>query len=164
MRGDAMSLPFASETIDVVICSQVYEHVPDDIRLFSEVYRILKPGGIVFFSGPNRLFPYEFHYSLPFFHWLPGPLADLCLRVLGRGDHFYEHLRTIWSLRRALSKFEIQDLTVDFLSKNPRVVVPERWAGLISHVPGFVWKLLTPLVPNFNWLLYKPISTRHIEA
>ncbi len=63
--------PLEDESCDLVICAQVYEHVPDDRRLAEEVYRVLKPGGVVFFSGPNWLFPIEGHYHLPFLHWLP---------------------------------------------------------------------------------------------
>lgn len=156
LRGDAMTLPFLKNSFDVVICSQVYEHVPDDKRLFAEIYRILRPGGVVFFSGPNRLFPYEFHYSLFFFHWLPRSMADRVLQLLGKGDHFYENLRTIWTLRQVLSKFEIKDVNPDFLSKQPQVVVPKRWLKLIKLFPRFVWEVLSPFMPNFNWLLYKP--------
>lgn len=159
-RGDAMHLPLGDEAADVIICSQVYEHVPDDRRLFAELFRILKPGGMIFFSGPNRLFPWEFHYSLPFFHWLPGPLADRVLQALGRGDHFYEHLRTIWTLRAALRDFEIQDVTVDLLVQNPQAVIPERWIPWVRWVPAFVWRALLPFFPNFNWLLYKPGARR----
>lgn len=156
LRGDAMTLPFLDESVDIIICSQVYEHVPNDELLFAEIYRVLHPRGVVFFSGPNRLFPYEFHYSLFFFHWFPQPLADWILQVLGKGDHFYEHLRTIWTLRRVLSRFEIRDVNPDFLSKCPEVVVSRKWIGIVRLIPEFVWKALTPFVPNFNWLLYKP--------
>jgi SAM-dependent methyltransferase len=159
-RGDAMNLPLGDETADVIICSQVYEHVPDDRQLFAELYRILKPGGMIFLSGPNRLFPWEFHYSLPFFHWLPRPLANLVLRMLGRGDYFYENLRTIWSLRAALRSFEIQDVTVDLLTQNPRTVVSHKWIPWVRRVPAVLWQALLPLFPNFNWLLYKPLSHR----
>lgn len=159
--GDAMHLPFGTEIVDVIICSQVYEHVPDDKQLFAEIYRILKPGGIVFFSGPNRLFPWEFHYSLPFIHWLPRPLASLILRILGRGDYFYENLRTMWSLQNALCYFEIQDVSVDLLTKNPQTVVPQRWIPWVRRVPAVIWRALLPFFPNFNWLLHKPISSRY---
>ena len=40
--GDAMHVSFPDETFDVVICSHVYEHVPDAAVLMSEVRRMLK--------------------------------------------------------------------------------------------------------------------------
>ena len=100
LRGDAMRLPFADGCVDVVICAQVYEHVPDDVQLFAEVYRVLRPGGVVFFSGPNWLFPVELHYNLPFLHWLPQTWANRLLQVLGLDDQYYEMSRPIRRLRR----------------------------------------------------------------
>src|ERR1039458_7700256 len=47
--GDSMNLPFQENTFDVVNCTQVYEHVPDSKILMSEIYRVLKPGGVCFF-------------------------------------------------------------------------------------------------------------------
>jgi ubiquinone/menaquinone biosynthesis C-methylase UbiE len=43
--GDAMSLPLADETFDVVISNGVLNLVPDKLVAYSEVLRILKPGG-----------------------------------------------------------------------------------------------------------------------
>ena len=47
VRGDATTLPIASCTIDWVLCKQVSHHISDDglADLFSEIRRVLKPGG-----------------------------------------------------------------------------------------------------------------------
>jgi SAM-dependent methyltransferase len=45
-----LRLPDAS--FDLVTSTEVFEHVPDDRRGFSEVYRVLKPGGYKVFSVP----------------------------------------------------------------------------------------------------------------
>jgi SAM-dependent methyltransferase len=47
--GDAENLPFDDATFDVAIMDAVLEHVPDASKAFSEVSRVLKPGG--FFVG-----------------------------------------------------------------------------------------------------------------
>jgi len=155
IRGDAMHLPFGDNMVDVIICAQVYEHVPDDELLFEEIYRILIPGGLVFFSGPNWLFPIEPHYFLPFLHWLPRRLADVCLRLAGQGDHYYERLRPLWELRRLMHRFVIHDVTLEVLRD---FYLPKihglQW--IVQSIPMAVWKLLLPLFPNFNWILYKP--------
>jgi SAM-dependent methyltransferase len=158
LRGDAMSLPLGNESVDVVICAQVYEHVPDDERLVAEIYRVLKPGGLVFFSGPNWLFPIEPHYFLPFLHWLPEAWADRYLKVFRKGDHYYERSRSPRGLRRLLRAFVIRDVTVDLLADQTELMMPARLAPWLRWVPRFFWTWLLPVLPNFNWLLSKPRS------
>lgn len=155
VRGDAMRLPFPDRCIDVVICAQVYEHVPDDVQLFAEIYRVLKPCGIVFFSGPNWLFPIELHYNLPFLHWLPQEWANRLLRALGADDQYYEKARHVWGLRRLMGRFEIYDATLDLMQSETLIATP--WVRrLTGALPRSAWKLLYPLLPNFNWILRKP--------
>jgi len=44
--ADALNLPFDDSSFDVVICSHVYEHVPDPEKMFEEIHRVLRPEGI----------------------------------------------------------------------------------------------------------------------
>jgi SAM-dependent methyltransferase len=155
LRGDGMALPLPDASVDLVLCSQVYEHVPDDRRLFAEIWRVMAPGGQVFFSGPNWLYPIEPHFFLPFLHWLPGRLADAWLRSRGGPDHYYERSRTWWGLQRELRRFEIIDLTRDVV-RDRLAGSTAWWAGPLRAVPGPLWALLGPLLPNFNWVLFKP--------
>ena len=45
LRGDARRLPFPDATFDVVITSEVLEHIQDDVSAIAEMVRVLKPGG-----------------------------------------------------------------------------------------------------------------------
>lgn len=160
LRGDGMCLPFASASVDVVICAQVYEHVAEDTRLFNEIYRILRPGGLVFFSGPNWLFPIEPHYFLPFLHWLPPEWADRYLQLTQLGDSYYERSRSYWDLRNQLQAFIITDVTADVLQflveQKPHSLAQKLLQKLLQIIPANTWKMLSPFFPNFNWLLQKP--------
>jgi SAM-dependent methyltransferase len=156
VRGDALRLPFADESVDFIICVQIYEHVPDDVPMVEEIYRILRPGGYCFFSGPNWLFPLEPHYWLPFLHWLPEAWADRYLSLSGRGTHYYERSRTMWSLRRLLRRFEIEDLTIETLCEYYLARCQGSLTFVLRFIPISVWRLVLPLFPNFNWLLRKP--------
>ncbi|HVI43694.1 MAG TPA: class I SAM-dependent methyltransferase [Chitinophaga sp.] len=49
------ALPFIREhSFDTVICFQVIEHIKDDHALLKEIKRVLKPGGTLFMTTPNR--------------------------------------------------------------------------------------------------------------
>jgi len=43
--GEIENIPLENSTADIVICNCVLNLVPDKIKAFSEIYRILKPGG-----------------------------------------------------------------------------------------------------------------------
>ena len=55
--ADAVRLPFALETFDVVIASWVLEHLPQPAAAFREIARVLRPGGSFFFLTPNAAHP-----------------------------------------------------------------------------------------------------------
>lgn len=50
---DITCLPFEDATFDKIICSEVLEHIPDDVTAISELDRILKPGGMLAISVPG---------------------------------------------------------------------------------------------------------------
>lgn len=48
------SLPFAEQSFDGVLCASVLEYVPDVDRCLAEIGRVLRPGGLLLVSIPNR--------------------------------------------------------------------------------------------------------------
>jgi 2-polyprenyl-3-methyl-5-hydroxy-6-metoxy-1,4-benzoquinol methylase len=156
--GDVGAIPFPDESFDVLICSQVYEHAPSLSLLVQEIRRVLKTGGIVFFSGPNRWAVMEEHYHLPFLSWLPKAWADHYVRWSGRASEYYESPRSAAELRSALVGFTIHDLTPEIF-RHPEQYAMEPEVGVLKYaaccVPVWIWKRFGNIVPNFNWLLVK---------
>lgn len=67
VRGDATRLPFGDATFDVVASFETLEHVPDATGMVRELRRVLKGGGRLILSTPNREFgPLELHANNPF--------------------------------------------------------------------------------------------------
>ena len=45
VKADILDLPFADNSFDVIICNHVLEHIVEDRKAMSELYRVMKPGG-----------------------------------------------------------------------------------------------------------------------
>lgn len=73
LTGNIFDLPIADETFDKVLFTEVLEHLSDDRRGLREIYRILKPGGILALSVPHAHYP---------FWW--DPLNAIWIRVGGQ--------------------------------------------------------------------------------
>ncbi|MBF6333893.1 class I SAM-dependent methyltransferase [Nocardia transvalensis] len=55
VQGDALALPYDDGEFDVVIASEILEHIPDDERAISELVRVLAPGGALVVTVPRWL-------------------------------------------------------------------------------------------------------------
>ncbi|MBP6946374.1 MAG: methyltransferase domain-containing protein [Candidatus Pacebacteria bacterium] len=54
--GDAHNLPFPDASFEVVVCSEVFEHLEDPRKAVSEMHRVLVSGGIIILTT-RFLFP-----------------------------------------------------------------------------------------------------------
>jgi SAM-dependent methyltransferase len=53
VQGDALTLPFADESFDRVIASEVLEHIYDDRTTMVELARVLRAGGVLAVTVPR---------------------------------------------------------------------------------------------------------------
>jgi ubiquinone/menaquinone biosynthesis C-methylase UbiE len=76
---------FPDNSFDGVFMNEVFEHVEDEDETLREVYRMLRPGGILVLISPNRGFPFEGHtmhigswtskWPMPLVPWLPHSIT-----------------------------------------------------------------------------------------
>lgn len=70
--GDAQNLPFKDGVFDKSLCTEVFEHIPDDRRGIAEFERVTKPGADVAVSVPNY-WPETVFWTLSWEYWhTPG--------------------------------------------------------------------------------------------
>ena len=79
VRGSCDQLPFGDESFEAVICSEVIEHIQDDSPVLEEIWRVLRPGGIVILGTPD------------YGRWLWWVLEWLYGKVLP-GAYAHEHI------------------------------------------------------------------------
>lgn len=104
ITSDATQLPFKDGTFDKVMASEILEHIEDDTKAVTEIYRVLKPGGVAMISVPNKDYPLA---------W--DPLNWLLERTIKR--HMSSHiwwLAGLWADHvRLYSKEEIRERLAD---------------------------------------------------
>ena len=62
---DITSIPEANDTFDLILCSEVFEHIPRPDEAVRELARLLKPGGMLVLTAPQgsgiHMAPYHFY-------------------------------------------------------------------------------------------------------
>jgi ubiquinone/menaquinone biosynthesis C-methylase UbiE len=94
--GMAESIPYDANTFDVVHAAGVIEHVLDVEKAFKEIYRVLKPGGVFWFSAESALCPRQREIrGFPLFGWYPDPLKRKIMNwVKDAKPHLVGYTRT----------------------------------------------------------------------
>jgi SAM-dependent methyltransferase len=68
-HDDVQDLNFPDCSFNGIVCWSVLEHVPDPLKAVSELYRVLKPGGLIWVQAPF-IFPY---HADPHDYWRVTP-------------------------------------------------------------------------------------------
>jgi SAM-dependent methyltransferase len=104
---DLANIPVEDARFDGILFTQVMEHLPEPLVVLQELKRVLKPGGVIFYSGPlyyeEHQQPYDFYRYTQFalrhmfdkvsleiedLHWLEGFLATAAHQLRRMVKHF----------------------------------------------------------------------------
>jgi len=55
VKADILDLPFEDNSFDIILCNHVLEHIENDHKAMTELYRVLKPKGMGIFQIPQDL-------------------------------------------------------------------------------------------------------------
>ncbi len=104
MVSDGSRLPLRSASVDCVVSFEVLEHVADERETLQEIRRVLKPGGRLVVSVPNKWWIFETHGAdlpllrwnrVPFFSWLPRRIHERYARARIYTRRRIRHLLTM---------------------------------------------------------------------
>ena len=108
VKADVCKLPFENNIYDLVFCNHVLEHVQEDQKAMSELYRVLKKGGTLIAQVPikeDRLKTFE--------NWsITSP--DERAKVFGQYDHVRIYGQDYYS---RLEKVGFKTKAFDLISK-----------------------------------------------
>ena len=75
VQGSAEAIPLPDYSQDIVIFESVLEHVDSIPHSLEEIYRVLRPGGVLWLSTTNRhrfsLKGFNAEFNVPFYNWFP---------------------------------------------------------------------------------------------
>jgi len=131
VRASGMALPFADDSVDICLSSNVAEHVPRPWQLGAEMLRVTRPGGLAVLSYTVWLGPFGGH-EMGLTHYLGGArAADRYARTHGhRPKNDYGSSLFAVSVRDGLEWARSTGLLV---AAFPRY--HPRWAWWMTRVP-----------------------------
>ncbi len=79
---EGFDLPYEESAFDLVFSMHVLEHTKDPQKYLHEIFRVLKPQGVLFLELPNRYYKIEQHSRIPYIHFPPTEWRDKLIRRL----------------------------------------------------------------------------------
>lgn len=95
--SDILSIPLPDHSMDVVMCTEVLEHIPDPAAAIKEFGRLVKPGGYLLITAPfaslTHFAPYHFASGLSrFFYEKYLPENGFDIIELDFNGNFFEYV------------------------------------------------------------------------
>ena len=140
--GDAQALGLADAAFDVVLCTEVLEHLPEPQRALDEMFRVLKPSGTLLLTT-RFLFPIH--------------------------DAPHDYFRfTKYGLRHLLRRFEILELQEETDSVGTLAVLLQRLgmqAQTLRRTPlRAVWLIAAQMARPFSFLITQEYGDSRRQA
>jgi SAM-dependent methyltransferase len=153
-------LPFPDASFDIAVSNHVIEHVgalADQQHHVHEIYRVLRPGGLVYLAAPNRWALLEPHYRLPLLSWLPRPAANAYLRITGKGRAYDCQPRGPRRLAALLTAagFKVLNRCPAAVKLTAQQNNRSRLVRLVAMAPDRLLLYFTGLMPSLIYIAHK---------
>ncbi len=126
-QGDICAMPFGDASFDLVLATDIIEHVDGDEAALREIARVVAPGGSVLITVPafQHLWGINDEGGMHKRRYLRGPLSDLVARagMRPRKSYYFNYLLflPIWLARRALGVVTMKRIRSENDLNNPAI-------------------------------------------
>lgn len=95
--SDITAIPLPDASVDVIMCTEVFEHIPDPLAALKEFNRLIRPGGYLIITAPFVSFthfaPYHFATGFNrFFYEKHLETNDFMIEELEKSGNYFEFL------------------------------------------------------------------------
>ena len=143
---DGKHIPLPDSSIDCAIATEVFEHCPEPEIVMKEIERVLKPGGILFFTvpflWPLHTVPYDQYRYTPFAlerHLNNAGFDTIQLQALGGWDASLAQMLGLWA-RRSFSFSKTDNILQKILKKIFQLL----FSVILLPIVWVMYKLDTP--------------------
>ena len=118
IRSDIVAIPENDKSFDAILCTEVFEHIPDPIAALNEFHRLLKKGGVVILTAPfcslTHFAPYHFYsgFNSYFFEYHLSRIGFSITEITPNGDWSEYEAQEI---RRLLSIYGVPPFYIKIL-------------------------------------------------
>ena len=157
MVVDDEILPFNDSSFDVVITNHVVEHTPNQTLHLAEIYRVLKPEGVIYLATPNKFWLTDPHYRLPFISWLPRSLSQRYLHFV-QGAQWDIYPLSHFGVRKHFPEGKVINALPILLKTKAHSTLDtmSRLAKLVKWFPRSVLEATRYFSPTLIYLIKKP--------
>ena len=103
VSANALHIPLQTESVEIVFCASLIEHVAQPEKLITEIERVLEPGGVCYLSFPPYLSPMGGHEYAPF-HYL-GEQAAIAITESLRYRRHPQWVRHLYNVTQDPTSF-----------------------------------------------------------
>ena len=138
LRADIQTCPFRESAFDIIVCTDVIEHVPRPEALAGEIARVLRPGVVLLLSAPNkygiRQLVRDDHYHMPLVAAMPRWLSRPYLLTFSKLrpeeiDFQLARPQSYWSIKKLFASVSIRLELTTIRRMQSKAAFPNRILG-----------------------------------